>query len=87
LLLEHRDLSDIEYESFLGAKNELTNVYKDEVIYWQQQARIQWLSQGDANTKIFHFVAFSRKYSNLITSLKIDEVETREPLILEKHVF
>jgi hypothetical protein len=34
-LQEHRDLSDIEYDSFLGAKNELTNVYRDEVIYWQ----------------------------------------------------
>jgi hypothetical protein len=40
LLLEQRDLSDIEYDSFLGANNELTNVYKDEVIYWQQRARI-----------------------------------------------
>jgi hypothetical protein len=28
LLLEQRDLSDIEYDSFLEAKNELTNVYK-----------------------------------------------------------
>jgi hypothetical protein len=37
--------------------------------------------------KIFHSVASSRKRSNLITFLKIDGVETREPLILEKHVF
>jgi hypothetical protein len=35
----------------------------------------------------FHSVASSRKRFNLITSLKIDGVETREPLILEKHVF
>jgi hypothetical protein len=37
--------------------------------------------------KIFHSVASSRKRSNLITSLKIDGVETREPLILEKNIF
>jgi hypothetical protein len=40
MLLEHRDLSNDEYDVFFCAKNELSNVYRDEVIYWQQRARL-----------------------------------------------
>jgi hypothetical protein len=64
---------------FFSAKNELSNLYKDEVIYWQQRTRLQWLHQGDANTKFFHSVASSRKRNNLISSLSINGVETRDP--------
>jgi hypothetical protein len=40
MLLVHRDLSNDEYDVFFCAKNELSNVYRDEVVYWQQRARL-----------------------------------------------
>jgi hypothetical protein len=35
LLLESRELSDEEYDAFFFTENESSNVYRDEVIYWQ----------------------------------------------------
>jgi hypothetical protein len=50
MLLEHRDMYNDEYDAFFYVKNELSNVYRDEVVYWLQRARLQWLHQGDVNT-------------------------------------
>jgi hypothetical protein len=55
--LEQLDLSDSEYDSYFGVKNDLLDIYKAEVIYWQQRARFQWLQHGDANIKFFHNIA------------------------------
>jgi hypothetical protein len=87
LLLEQRDLSDEEYESFFSAKNDLCNIYRDEVLYWQQRVRLQWLHKGDANTKFFHAIAPSKKRSNLISSLHIDGVECRDSSVITNHIF
>jgi hypothetical protein len=48
---------------------------------------MQWLHESDANTKVFHSIAYSRKCSNLITSLHIDGVECKDPDILKNHIF
>jgi hypothetical protein len=65
----------------------LCNIYRDEVLYWQQRARLQWLHKGDANTKFFHTIASSKKRSNLISLLHIDGVECRDSSIITNHVF
>jgi hypothetical protein len=61
-------------------------VYQDEMIYWQQSARLQWLHQGDANTKFFHSIASSRKRVNLISSLHINGIESRDSEIIKTHI-
>jgi Reverse transcriptase (RNA-dependent DNA polymerase) len=86
LLLETRDLSSDEYDAFFGVKNELHNVYRDEMIYWQQRARLQWLHQGDTNTRFFHSIASSRKRTNLISSLHINGTETRDSEVIKAHI-
>ena len=36
---------------------------------WHQRARIQWLAEGDSNTKFFHRKASARKAKNRIAEL------------------
>ncbi|KAA3452465.1 reverse transcriptase [Gossypium australe] len=51
---------------------------KDES-YWEQRARINWPKLGDRNTSFFHKQASSRKKTNLIQKLQLDdERETKE---------
>jgi hypothetical protein len=54
LLMENRDLTDIETAEFFAHKFFLFNIFTAEEIYWQQRAKLLWLHEGDANMKIFH---------------------------------
>jgi hypothetical protein len=77
----------LEYDSLFTAKNGLNNIYRDEVIYWQQRARLQWLHQRDANTQFFHSITSSRKRANLITSLYINGVECNDPTLITAYIY
>lgn len=38
----------------------------------RQRSRIRWLSEGDANTELFHLVANGRKAKNFIPAIVVD---------------
>jgi hypothetical protein len=42
--------------------------YREEIM-WRQRARIQWLAEGDKNTRIFHHKASMRRKKNKIDKL------------------
>jgi hypothetical protein len=43
-----------------------------EEILWRQKSRIQWLKEGDRNTKFFHRSTIQRRHTNHITQLISD---------------
>lgn len=57
LALEHQLLRSLE------------SIHKQEEIYWRQRSMLQWLKEGDGNTKFFHAVANGRKCRNLIPGI------------------
>ena len=47
--------------------------------FWRQRSRIQWIKNGDKNTKYFHRMATTNKRINTIESLKINGELSSEP--------
>lgn len=65
-------LSNVERQMRNLAKQEYANVTSLEKIKWKQKAKVQWLREGDHNTKFFYGIASSRINNNYIHSL-VDE--------------
>ena len=42
----------------------LTNAYAEEEAFWRQRSRIQWLNEGDKNSRFFHAVTRGRRARN-----------------------
>jgi hypothetical protein len=49
---------------------ELEERKKQEEILWRQKSRVQWLKEGERNTKFFHREMVHRRYINRITQLE-----------------
>jgi hypothetical protein len=49
---------------------ELEECQKQEDILWRQKSRVQWLKEGERNTKFFHRSMVHRCYINRITQLE-----------------
>jgi hypothetical protein len=54
-------------------EKEMDSLLEKEEIYWKQRSRIEWLREGDRNTKFFHRKATWRKKKNTISKLKKDD--------------
>ncbi|CAL1361279.1 unnamed protein product [Linum trigynum] len=56
-------------ESIRDLEVELRTDWTNEVIYWKQKSRVEWLQEGDKNTSYFHLVTQSRRKWNFISGL------------------
>ncbi|XP_057996610.1 uncharacterized protein LOC131175927 [Hevea brasiliensis] len=58
--------------------NRLKDLWNREESYWKQRSRIQWLIEGDRNTRFFHVSTIQRRHRNSIVKLqKVDDEEIK----------
>lgn len=50
-------------------KHELGVQYQKEEVYWRQKSRVQWLQEGDRNSKFFYAFVTQRRQRNCIERL------------------
>jgi hypothetical protein len=86
LLQEDRDLSMEEYSIWEDSKLKIDKIYFDEEIYWQQRSSLQWILEGDLNTKFFYTIINNRKKKNNIYSLIINNDVIWDQSIIRNHI-
>ncbi|KAK3182746.1 hypothetical protein Dsin_030032 [Dipteronia sinensis] len=67
-------------EKICRAEKELEGLLAREELYWRQRSKVDWLMEGDRNSKLFHAKASARKRKNTISMLVDDEgrIQTSE---------
>jgi len=57
-------------------KRQLEEMHKQEEIMWRQKSRVQWLNEGEKNTKLFHRSMIHKRIINCITELDYSQGNT-----------
>lgn len=70
-MLQHDNSLNVEQEKELITR--LSEVWKRQDFYWKQRSHIQWLNDGDRNTKFFHMYTAIRRNRNCISRILGDD--------------
>ncbi|XP_042983366.1 uncharacterized protein LOC122312779 [Carya illinoinensis] len=69
----HSHSHDLNPEGLSQARNKVQLWLEREEVMWRQRSRIQWLKEGDQNTRFFHSSASMQRKRNTIQGLKDDQ--------------
>ncbi|KAG2706415.1 hypothetical protein I3760_05G103200 [Carya illinoinensis] len=70
--LQATDPNCLFMAEFNKARDEVQKWLENDELIWKQRSRVQWLRDGDCNSKYFHSKASTRKRKNTIVQLKDD---------------
>lgn len=68
---ESRKLTVVEARKEQELLGKIPKIQNQEEIYWKQRLRLQWLQEGDENTRFFHAAANGCKNRNFIPCLSL----------------
>ncbi|KAK2382636.1 hypothetical protein QL285_070156 [Trifolium repens] len=71
-VLQDRPNHMVQWEEVMKTKKQITQLWKQEELYWSQRARVKWLNWGDRNTKCFHASTIQRRDRNKLSRIKDD---------------
>ncbi|WMV47534.1 hypothetical protein MTR67_040919 [Solanum verrucosum] len=81
--MEQRALTVDELLQKVHLAMEFEEVIKNEEIAWRQRSRIQWLKNGDKNTKYFHRMATTHKRCNTIDKIEEEGTYITDPEVIK----
>ncbi|XP_071905690.1 uncharacterized protein [Coffea arabica] len=71
---EIKDSKDSGFKDKIAElKTQLKKAYSKEEQFWAQKARVDWLSEGDKNTKFFHACVKGRKRKNRMLNIQRED--------------
>jgi exonuclease III len=83
--LEDRAMSEENHHEMKKLKSEMNVLSGREEIKWRQRSRVQWLEEGNRNTKFFHNKANQRRRKNAIEKLMDEHGRIQaDPTIIEQ---
>nr|XP_009774803.1 PREDICTED: uncharacterized protein LOC104224793 [Nicotiana sylvestris]XP_016490633.1 PREDICTED: uncharacterized protein LOC107810374 [Nicotiana tabacum] len=80
---ESRDLSEDELVQKASLVMELEEIAKNEELIWRQKSRVQWLKQGDRNTKYFQRITNAHRRFNNIDKLNINGIQVDDKEVIK----
>lgn len=83
---DNSPLTDDEMLQKANLAMEFEELAKNEEIAWRQRSRVQWLKQGDKNTKFFHRIATSHWRFNSMEQLEVDGDIVKDPALIKEVV-
>ncbi|KAK1317289.1 hypothetical protein QJS10_CPA05g01669 [Acorus calamus] len=72
-LESHQSVDSPISDSIRSASNKLSALQRQSEMYWAQRARIQWLKEGDKNTRYFQHRVQRRRIRNRINMVRTSE--------------
>ncbi|XP_039140432.1 uncharacterized protein LOC120277641 [Dioscorea cayenensis subsp. rotundata] len=77
---ETRSLTPFEVNGEVHLRTKLGAILRQEETYWKQRARMNWIKEGDENTRFFHLVANGRRNRNFIPwvlrdNIRVDDID------------
>ncbi|XP_017974450.1 PREDICTED: uncharacterized protein LOC108661541 [Theobroma cacao] len=83
---QERDFDQDNQEELIRKKTELWALYRKEEREWMQKSKVQWVNDGDRNTRYFHTIAFARKRGNHIKKIQGDGGLKEDPSSIKEEV-
>lgn len=74
MLLLNSSLPTVEVaQKELELQREQTKILLINEWFWEQRSRINWMAEGDCNSRFFHATAVARKRRNIIRAIQLQD--------------